>query len=236
MLYFLYGDFSKASEKARNLVDSLVLKQPDAARFKIDASSWEESEIEALLHGQGLFSQKYIIELRHIFESKDALESVISFLPEIQESQNIFIWADKDVDEKLIPEIEKHASKVQKFSEVKKVEAPKFNLFSLADAICERNKQKLWVLFRDALNYFAPEEIHGTIFWQMKSLMLAKKYKTAKEADMKDFPFNKAKTGLKKYSEEEIDRLTSDLIAVSHDSRRGVHDFEVALERWVLSI
>lgn len=236
MLYFLYGDFVKASEKAKSLVDGLLLKQPDAARFKIDSNTWAESEVEALLHGQGLFSQRYIIELRHIFESKDTLESVISFLPEIQQSENIFIWADKNIDEKFLSEIEQHATKVQKFEEAKKKEEIKFNIFSLGDALCERNKQKLWTLFRDALNYFAPEEIHGTLFWQMKNLLLAQKYKTAKDADMKDFPFNKAKIGAKKYSEEEVLKMTSDLISVSHDSRRGSHDFEIALERWVLSI
>lgn len=236
MLYFLHGDISKSVEKARALVDILLSKQPDAARFKIDSNNWAENEIEALLHGQGLFSQRYIIELRHIFENKEIAESVISFLPEIKQSQNVFIWVDHEADEKFLSEIEKHAEKVQKFSEQKKVEAPKFNIFSLGDALCERNKQKLWSLFTDALNYFAPEEIHGTLFWQMKNLLLVQKYKTAKEADMKDFPYNKAKTGAKKYSQEELEKMASDLIAISHESRRGIHDFQIALERWVLSI
>lgn len=236
MLYFLYGDVSKAVEKARGLVDTLLLKQPDAARFKIDSQNWEANEMESLLHGQGLFSQRYIIELRHFLENAETTESILSFLPEIAESPNVFIWVDREVDAKTLEKIEKHATKVQSFAETKKIETPKFNIFSLGEAICERNKQKLWMLFRDALNYFAAEEIHGTLFWQMKCLLLAQKYKTAKEADMKDFPFNKSKAGAKKYSKEELEKMTSDLITVSHDSRRGIHDFEIALERWVLSI
>ncbi|MFA7193639.1 MAG: hypothetical protein WC087_01865 [Candidatus Paceibacterota bacterium] len=236
MLYFLYGDVPKAAEKARSMVDSLIAKQPDAARFKIDSQNWEVGEMEGLLHGQGLFSQRYIIELRHLFEKVETAESVISFLPEIAQSENIFIWVDRDVDEKSLKEIEKHAAKVQQFSETKKIEKPKFNSFILADALCERNKQKLWVNFQDALNSSDPQELHGTLFWQMKSMLLAQKYKTAAEVDMKPFPFSKAKAGSKKYSEEELERLTTELIAVSHDSRRGLCSFEVALERWVLSI
>ncbi len=236
MLYFLYGDVPKAAEKAKSMVDALLAKQPDAARFKIDSQNWSENEIEGLLDGQGLFSQRYIIELRHLFEKAETAESVISFLPEIAESENIFIWVDRDVDAKKIKEIEKHAAKVQQFSEDKKAEKPTFNVFSLADAICERNKQKLWVLYRDALNYFPPEEIHGTLFWQIKSLLLAIKTKNAEEADMKAFPYNKAKAGAKKYSENEIEQLTTSLIEVSHEARRGKRDFEIALERWVLSI
>ncbi len=236
MLYFLYGDIPKASEKARSMVDSLILKQPDAARFKIDAHNWADGDIEALLHGQGLFSQRYIIELRHLFEKADTSDSVLSFLPEMAESENIFIWVDRDVDDKKIKEIEKYAVKVQNFAEARKIEKPVFNVFSLADAICERNKQKLWVLFRDALSYFPPEEIHGTLFWQMKSLLLAAKTNSANEADMKPFPYSKAKIGSKKYSQDELEKMTMSLIQVSHDARRGKHDFGIALERWVLSI
>lgn len=236
MLYFLYGDVPKAAEKARSMVDALLAKQPDAARFKIDSHNWAENEIEGLLHGQGLFSQRYIIELRHLFENAETSESVLSFLPEIAESENVFIWVDRDVDDKKLKLIEKHAAKVQKFAEAKKIEKPAFNIFSLGDAITERNKQKLWVLYRDALNYFGPEEIHGTLFWQIKNLLLTTKAKTAAEADMKPFPFSKAKAGAKKYSESEIEKMATGLIEISHDARRGKHDFEIALERWVLSI
>lgn len=236
MLYFLYGDVPKAADKAKNMVEALLLKQPDAARFKIDAHNWAANEMEGLLHGQGLFSQRYIIELRHLFENAETSESVLSFLPEIGESENIFIWVDRDVDEKKLKEIEKHATKVQEFKVATKIEKPAFNLFSLGDALIERNKQKLWVLFQDALNYSPAEEIHGTLFWQMKNMVLVGKAKTATEADMKPFVFNKAKTAEKKYSDSEMKRMLENLLSVSHDSRRGKHDFEVALERWILSI
>jgi DNA polymerase III delta subunit len=236
MLYFLYGDVPKASEKARSLVNSLIAKQPDSARFKIDSQNWIDGEIEGLLHGQGLFSQKYIIELRHLFEKSETSESVLKLLPEIATSKNIFIWVDRDVDEKKLKEIEKHSIKVQFFAETRKFEKPVFNLFSLGDALLERNKQKLWVLLQDALNYSPAEEIHGTLFWQMKSLVLAHKSKTSAEADMKPFVFTKSKAGAKKYSEEEMEKMFESLLAVSHDARRGKHNFGIALERWVLSI
>jgi DNA polymerase III delta subunit len=236
MLYFLYGDVSKAAEKARSMVDALLLKQPDAARFKIDSQNWVEGEMEGLLHGQGLFSQRYIIELRHLLETAETAESVISFLPEIAQSENIFIWVDRDVTEKHLKQIEKHASKVQEFKVVQKLAKPEFNLFSLGDALIERNKQKLWVLFQDALSYFPAEEIHGTIFWQMKNMVLVNKVQTASEVDMKPFVFSKAKSASKKYSEKEMEKMLENLLAVSHDSRRGKHDFGVALERWILSI
>jgi DNA polymerase III delta subunit len=237
MLYFLYGDIPKASEKARDLVNSLLLKQPDAARFKIDSQNWQTGEMEGLLHGQGLFSQRYIIEFRHLLEESEISDSVISFLPEIAQSENIFIWMDRDVTDKHLKEIKKHAAKVQEFTVAKKIDnKPAFNLFSLGDALIERNKQKLWVLFQDALNYSVVEEIHGTLFWQMKNMVLVNKVQTAAEADLKPFVFSKAKSALKKYSEKEIENMFENLLAVSHDARRGKHDFRIALEKWILSI
>jgi len=236
MLYFLYGDVPKAADKARSMVEALLNKQPDAARFKIDSQNWVEGEMEGLLHGQGLFSQRYIIELRHLLETADTADSVISFLPEIAQSENIFIWVDRDASAKHLAEIEKHAAKVQEFKTTPKSTKPDFNLFSLGDALIERNKQKLWILFQDALSYFPAEEIHGTLFWQMKSMVLTTKVSSASEADMNPFPFNKAKAAIKKYSEKEMEKMLVRLISVSHDSRRGKHDFGIALERWILSI
>jgi DNA polymerase III delta subunit len=236
MLYFLYGDVSKAAQKARSMVDALLLKQPDAARFKIDSQNWSEGDIEGLLHGQGLFSQRYIIEFRHLSETSDTAESVISFLPEISESENIFIWVDRDISAKHLKEIEKHATKVQEFKSEPKIAKPEFNLFSLGDALIERNKQKLWVLFQDALSFFPAEEIHGTLFWQMKSIALTTRVDNPEDAGMKAFPFNKSKSALKKYSKKEITEMLENLLKVSHEARRGKHDFGVALERWILSI
>jgi hypothetical protein len=49
----------------------------------------------------------------------------------------------------LLKVFEKHAEKVQEFKKVEKKE--RFNSFLLADALGQRNKEKLWVLYHQAL-------------------------------------------------------------------------------------
>lgn len=235
MLYFLYGDVQKAAHKAQGLVDSLLARQPDAGRFKLDGERFDVSEFEGLLGGQGLFSARYIIELRRIFDDATASDTVIGALAELAESPNVFIWVEPSVTAGHAKRIEKYAAKVQEFT-VREKPKIEYNAFALADALGERDKKKLWMGYIDALEQLPVEEIHGTLFWQVKSMLLATKCETAAEAGMKDFPFNKAKRFAKKFTLDELLRLSRELLAVSHDARRGQHDFAIALERWVLSI
>jgi hypothetical protein len=88
----------------------------------------------------------------------------------------------------------------------------------------------------DALNNAAVEEIHGVLFWQVKSMLLATRAKDAEDAGMKAFPFGKAKRFAKNYSPEELVQLSRAMLEVSHEARRGVHDFSLALERLLLTV
>src|ERR1035437_10060001 len=60
--------------------------------------------------------------------------------------------------------------------------------------------------------------------------------KFAKEAGMKDFPFNKAKSYANNFSEKESDELLNRLIGISHDSRRGLSDISLSLEELTLTV
>jgi hypothetical protein len=247
MYYFLHGDIPKAVNKAKQMVDAMIKKQPDASYFKLNSDNFSVSELQELIGSQGLFSKKYIVNLRNLLEDKEIKEEVLDLLEEMRESQNIFIWVESQVNKVDLKKIEKHAEKVQVFS----VSIPttseriakeysgqnhNFNIFSLGESLGARNKKKLWIDYVEALNYFPPEEIHGTLFWQLKNIILASKVKSVKETDLKPFVFNKAKTFSKNYSKEELEKLSSELVSISHDARRGKHSFEIALERFVLSI
>lgn len=232
----MHGDVHKGVAKAQHMVNVLVAKQPHAGRFKLDNEHWSEAEFQELLGGQGLFSERYIIELRHMFDDPSLEAVVMDMLPEIAASPNVFIWFEAEVTQAQLKKIEKHAAKVQEFTAPAEKQKSEYNLFALADALGERDKKRLWVGYIDALEHAAPEEIHGVLFWQVKSMVLAHKAKDADDAGMKAFPFGKAKRFAKHFSIDELLRLSKALLAVSHDARRGKHDFAIALERLLLSI
>ncbi|MEI8378130.1 MAG: hypothetical protein WCF95_06295 [bacterium] len=167
-------------------------------------------------------------------------------IKEFESSDNIFLFSEGRMDKATVSKIEKHAEKVQEF--IKKEKAPnkkeklalageKIDFFEFANAFGKRDKRGLWVLYQDALAEQVPaEEVHGIFFWQVKSMILARKCKTAEEAGMKIFPFEKAREYSKNYKDEELENLSFALVSMYHEAHRGNIDFFVALEKFILEL
>ena len=149
MLYFLYGtDTDKAREKARELLESLQKKKPDAAVFRVEPEKWGEVHLEELIGGQGLFEKKLLIFADRLFENEEAKEAIEKNLEGIGKSDNIFIFFEQKVAKPLLLAITDVAEKVQGFESKEAKKKPEFNFFSLADAFGKRDKKKLWVLYQ----------------------------------------------------------------------------------------
>lgn len=112
-----------------------------------------------------------------------------------------------------------------------------FNIFSLTDAIGARKKREAWMFYQKALaSGMSAEEIFYKIFWQVKTMLLASRTKNAGEADMKDFPYNKAKSFLKNFSTHELQGLSANLVIGYHEIRRGKEEMETFIEKFVLGL
>jgi len=248
MLYLFHGTDSAASgKKARTLVESLRAKRPDAACDQISADNWNASVIEGHLGGQGLFSSKYIIFLDRLTENEDAKEALPAFIPALKESSNIFIVHEGKLNAELKKSFEKHAEKIvtsdlpavgRSFGSSSASGGRKdFNIFALADAVGSRDPVKSWMIFRQAVELgHEAESIAGTLFWQLKSMMLAAPAKSAGEAGLSPFVFSKSKKYAGNYSGTEIRDLAGELITLYHDGHRGIRDLELSLERMLLGL
>ncbi len=239
MIYLLCGNDTQTSrKKLHTLLGGLFKKRPDAEYFHITSENISEFSIEELISSQGLFDQKYIVVLDNLFEAKEnnTKDELLKSLKEMQKAEHVFIFLEGKLDKKTVTKFEKYAEKIQECStEEKKKE--RFNTFSLTDALIRRNKKELWILYQKAKDSnIAPEEIHSILFWQVKSMLLASKSASAKEAGLNPFVFNKSKNFLKHYSEKEVRGLSQKLIELSHDARRGIHEFDTALERFMLAL
>ena len=242
------------------MADGLLKKKPDAAFFRLTAESWNQASFEEYLAGQGLFNDKYIVFLDNILEETSIKDYILEKLPEISKSANIFIWLERKVAKPVADKIKKSAEKAQEFLETSEsgrdfsveggLPAPsearqagktfslgEFNIFSLADAFGRRDKKNLWTLYQKAIMREIPaEEISGVLFWQLKSMILAEKSKNADEAGIKPFVYSKAKAFARNYKEDELKNISSELVSIYHDSHRGMGEFEMALERFILGI
>lgn len=254
MLYLFHGlDTRKSAEKAHSLVGSLRTKRPDAAFVVVDADHWSVSIIEEHLGGQGLFSNKYIVFLDRVTENPDAEEKIVDFIPAMNESANIFIVLEGKLNAELKKMFEKHAEKMVESGMTPAVSGDRisvgadarpslvgkkeFNIFTLADALGARDSFKVWSTYRQAVeNGVEAESIVGTLFWQVKSMILAAKVKNAAEAGLNPFVYGKSKRYAVNFSDGELRRLLKELIVLYHEGHRGTVDLEIGVERVLLSI
>lgn len=239
MLYFLYGsDKDKARQKSADLVIALQKKKPDASLFKLTDENFEEGSLDEYIGGQGLFENKYIVLADGLMDDKGRREMLAKRLGDIKESQNIFIFREGEIDKATKTKVEKHAEKVQEFTiEEKKKQLDEFKIFTLTDALGRKDRKGLWMLYREAKQEdVEDEQIHGILFWQIKNMILATECKSAKEAGINPFVFSKAQGFARNFPLGELKKKSSELISLYHDARRGVHDFDSAMERWILGI
>ena len=247
MIYFYYGtDTESARKKSKVTIDSLLAKKPDATLIKIGDEDLSVEKISELSGSQALFSNKYIVFLFKTFDNKENKELILKNIKEIAKSENIFIFAEGKMDKAGFTKIEKVAEKTQEFVKAEKILSKKealalkgerIDFFEFADTLGRKDKKNLWVLFQDALEEQVPaEEIHGIFFWQMKSMLLAQHCKTPGEANMKSYPFQKAREYGRNYKEGELEKKSFELVSMYHEAHRGSIDFFVALEKFIFEL
>jgi DNA polymerase III delta subunit len=254
MIYFLYGDNSEESRRAVNkkasaIAAELMKKKPDASLFTLNDENWNEAAIDEYTASQGLFEKKYIVLMKDILsgttpEKKERKETFLDKIELFSESPNIFIMAESGIDKASLKKIEKKAEKVQEIKgsavgSTGKIATERrvgnFKIFDLADALGERDKKKLWMLYRQAVDVGkVSEEIHGIFFWQVKSMILASRSTSAELAGLKPFVYGKAKRYAENFTAGELSHILERLVSIYHDAHRGLTDFETAMEIFIL--
>lgn len=237
MLYLIYGkDTVKSRKKLHELLDFAKKKRPDAEVFKLTSENWSEGKLDELLSSQGLFDQKYTVVLDGLFEKKDIKSFVLEKLEDMSVSEQLFFMIEPGVDAPTLKKIEKYAKQVQVF-ELREEKKEDKNIFSVANGLVERDRNKLWVTYLDFIeNGFVPEEIHGIFFWQVKNMILAGKSKSQKESGLSPYAYTNALRGSRSYKTEELSKMSGELVQMTHRVRSGKGELGVMLEKWVLSI
>lgn len=239
MLYIFHGtDTEVARAKVHALIDGLLAKSPDAALFRFEAEEITTDRLVEYSESQGLFAQKYIVFLDHPFETKESEDVFVGFRKELAESENIFIVLTGPLTKTVLKKFEKHATQIVEVGAATQSKTKdEFNMFTMTDALAARQTGKLWVLYQRALRAGkSPEEIHGVLWWQIKSLLLAARSEDAKAAGLKPFVFTKAKRAVQNFDERELTSLSQSFIDVYHKARRGDVDFRTFLETQILSL
>lgn len=237
MLYVIYGgDTHKARAKLHDLLDLAKKKRPEAELFKLTTENWSEVQFDELLIGQGLFEQKYTTVLDNLFEKKDIKSYVMERLEGMKESDQIFLMLESSIDAVSLKKLEKFSEKVQVFEKAEN-KKPSLNIFSITDGLVQKDKKKLWISYVDLLgNGAVAEEIHGILFWQVKNMILASRAGSATETGLSPFVYKNALTGARNYKNKDLQKMSSELVDMTHRVRQGKGDLEVMMEKWVLGL
>lgn len=217
MIYLMYGtDIDSALKKAQATVTSLLKKKPDASFIKVENNGQESLSLDEYIGGQGLFENKQLVFFDRVLENKKVAGEVLGCLAEMQKSENIFIFLEGALTKVVLSKFEKKSEKIQECAKAKSdKKEEKFDVFSLTNALGVGDKKQLWMLYLKAQEAgTAPEQIHGLLFWKVKDMLVKKNTRA--------------------YDEPTLKTMSSELVSLYHDAHRGLHDFPLALEGWIL--
>lgn len=233
-MYVVYfgSDRKAVRDAATKYIDKNL--PADGQLTTIDENSFLPGQVSDALGATSLFGGEEWFVFDGVSNNPDFLEEVTASLAALQESTNKFVILEGPLLAPAKKTYGKFAESLEEFTAEKNAS---FNIFSLTEALASKDKRKLWLLLQEArLNGLRDEEIVGVLWWQLKSLRLAAITRSAEEAGMKDFPYNKAKRALLNFKEKEVVKLSQSLLELYHEGHGGVRDMDTALERWVLEL
>ena len=240
MIYFFYGD---NSEEKRKACDKLMesLSSADTTLFSMNDIDFEPGEFEEHIWGSGLFSSQNVILLENVFGNKEIEDFLFKRLEDIKESNNVFIFLERDVSRKVRDRLKKVSEKAELFELAKLSPQRTFNIFLLTDAFGGRDKKKAWIFYQKALDSgMASEEIANILFWQLKTILLVKGKSSnpgvMQKTGLKPFVFKKALSFSNNFSKDELETLSSKFTSLYNESRRTSRDLAIDLERFILEI
>lgn len=235
MLYIIHGnDRQKGRAQFAKLRDTLSAHGENVVQITEGSISKETLSEHAVT--RGLFGEVSVFVFDGVLEKKEDQENVAQLVSILSESPNHFLIFEPALIKELADEARTSANEMIECSVKKGDERPAFNIFSLGDALGERNKKELWVHYQQAVLFgLEPEEVCNTLFWTVKNMVLMK---TSPDLalDLNPFVAKKARGFAKNYEMKELAELSRALVTLYHEGHRGGEPMNIALERFILRL
>lgn len=116
MFYLIHGqDTYRSREKLNELLNHFKTKVSGLGFFKMDGESFNEAEFGELLKGRTLFEKKYVVVCEGILENKQTADFILGKMDNLAKTENMFLFLEENIDEKVLGEFKKMAYKVQEY-------------------------------------------------------------------------------------------------------------------------
>lgn len=237
MLTILVGTDTEARAKRLAALLAPLRKNGTEVQTYSDVT-FEHDAMRAVALGISLFGGTLAVVisgLGDVPEKRDQLERLI---PELVASPHHFIVSESALLAAFTKKVEAKGGMVEEFKkEAKGKKAEVFNAFQLTDAFSDRKRSLAWPLYRKAIDLgVEPRELHGKIFWAVKTMLLAKNAKTAAESGLNPFVYQKAKRGAANFAPGELERILEELAVLFHEALVSGIDLESGLEAFILRV
>ncbi len=235
MLTVLVGpDKTARAKRLETLLASPIKKGADIRAY-IDVN-FDADEIRTLAGASSLFGGTIVCTLSGIGDTADGRDMLERLIPELAASQHQFYLSENSLLAPFLKKAESKGGIVEKFDlkdKPKKEEA--FKSFLLTDAFGDRKRSLAWPLYRKAIALgVEPRELHGKIFWAVKTMLVAGSAKTAGESGLNPFVYQKAKRSAGNFKEEELKLMATELALMFHEALVSGLDMETAMEAFIL--
>ncbi len=241
MLNYFWGDNEiEARRAARVAVASARTSSPEALFIELAGENILLEQLQEVFYSQPLLGGATIVFLDQVFGGSDLNNFVADNLPTLISSPNQFIFFEGKTGAVLAKAIAKAGGEAKEFKlpvTNKQMDPATAKLFAVADAFGNRDRKRAWLLYHDARRDEIPaEEAFWKFAWKIKTLLMVETAKVGDVLPLKPYPLAQARGQVKKYKSGELARLSSRLIHLYHDARRGLTDFDFALERLILEL
>lgn len=212
MIYLFAGDDARNKHIGyEKLIKSI---SADTETLFISRNDFDRTQIESLYSGSGLFSIKHAVIFSNVLEYEETREFILEKLPLLGESESTFIFIEGKLNKPILDTFKKARAELNIF-ELPKEKKEKFNNFLLANAFGDRDKLNLWIYYRQAVDLgVGLEELVGVLFWKMKDMLIKKNFS--------------------KFTEAELQELSSKISYILPSARTSGRDAEVVLEKFLL--
>lgn len=236
MLFVITGtDYSQRRRATDKLMAVLKKKRPEAEYFRLTKENFSFRKLEELSQSQGLFEQKLIVLLDELGDDKERKEALMEVAPRLGRSNSAFVITEEKFNKKERQLLEGSAHSYKQVGGGQKTQ--RFSPFKVADALAKKDRRNLWVAYQQALRAgLSAEELFGTLFWQIKALLLVAKSSSREDTGLKSYAYRKAQGNLKDWQVQELEAFQLDMATIYHEARQGKSNLHLLLEERLLAV
>lgn len=213
---------------------AIAAKAKGADVVRIGEGGEPLSSLLGYLEQRGMFAPRIVLVVDRPMDNADGKEFILEHGALLEKSETQVYVIQPDVDAVTKKKLDKLGS-IEVYELPVVADVPPPNAFALVDAVQAGDRKRAWILYRQLIESGASaEEIHGTLAWAARGVVLASNTKSADEAGMKPYPYDKARAVARKLRPGEAVAQSSELVRLYHDARMGRGTLEELIEIYLL--